>query len=105
MLNNKQLVNYLLTSSDLKKTANIHTKDDEGTNILMLASQYGCSEILKFLVIDMNIKVSYSTLYWLQGGNREKIIYKNTLHLLEKRNLYDKLNNININKHKKSFKI
>ena len=87
------IVQYLLTSPELKEHANTHDKDNEGWNALIIACQYGILDIVKYLLIDYNMSIDNETMNWLQGTNEEKVIYNDTLKMIESRDLHQKLNN------------
>ena len=60
----------MLTSSELKKHANIHAKDDTGFRI---ACRDGHLEVIKYLIIDMNIdKTNYIEKYLNKNKNKNK---------------------------------
>ena len=72
---------------------NIHDVDNYGCNALMAASYNGYLDIVQYLVIDMNMSVDEEVLDWLKGNNNIKKIHYKVLDIIEKRELYQKLNN------------
>lgn len=93
-----EVVQYLLTSPELKEHADIHYKNDVGMNALKVVCVWGRLDVVQYVVIDMNTKIDEDTMSWLRGNNEQKKVYQETIRLIEKRNLYYKLNKNNTNK-------
>ena len=102
------IAQYLLTSPELKEHANIYHKNNDGDNALMFACINGHLNIIQYLIIDMNMKKKKKTIKWLQGNNKDNMVYSNVLILIESRNysrnlhqqLDNSINSENINKKK-----
>ena len=85
----------MLTSSELKKHANIHAKDDTGFRI---ACRDGHLEVIKYLIIDMNIdKTNYIEKYLNKNKDNENV--QQAIELFNTIDLHHQLNeNIKDNK-------
>ena len=85
----------MLTSSELKKHANIHAKDDTGFRI---ACRDGHLEVIKYLIIDMNIdKTNYIEKNLNENKDNKNV--QQAIKLFNTRNLHHQLNeNIKDNK-------
>ena len=85
----------MLTSSELKKHANIHAKDDTGFRI---ACRDGHLEVIKYLIIDMNIdKTNYIETYLNENKDNKNV--QQAIKLFNTRDLHYQLNeNIKDNK-------
>ena len=92
-----EIVKYLLTSAELTEHANIHAKDDLG---FIWAGRFGYLEVVKCLIIDMNIeKTTYIETYL--NENKYNKYVQQAIELFNTRELHQKLNeNIKDNKEK-----
>ena len=92
-----EIVQYLLTSPDLKEHANIHAQDDLG---FRWACEQGYLEVIKYLIIDMNIdKKNYIETYL--NENKDNKYVQQAIELFNTRDLHHQLNeNIKDNKEK-----
>lgn len=99
-----EIVKYLLTSPDIKEHSNLYIQHKKYHNILILSTHFKHYNIVDFLIIDMKIKIDDKTFAWLNGKNKNKIVYEDILKLIQYRDLYQKLDNSidseNINKKK-----
>ena len=87
----------MLTSSELKKHANIHAKDDTGFRI---ACRDGHLEVIKYLIIDMNIDKTIHIEKNLNKNKDNKYVQQ-AIVLFNTRDLHHQLNkNIKDNKEK-----
>ena len=98
-----EVVEFLLTSAELKEHANIHADNDEGFRI---ACSQGHLEVIKCLIIDMNIDKTKHIEKYLNKKTDNKTVRK-SIELFNTRDLYQNLNeNIKDNKEKvKKMKI
>ena len=91
------IVKYLLTSPELTEHADIHAQDDLG---FKWACRYGHLEVVKCLIIDMNIdKKNYIEKYL--NKNKDNKYVQQAIELFNTRDLHHQLNeNIKDNKEK-----
>ena len=91
--NKIEVISYLLLSDDILIKPKLYEKDNEGRNILMYACQENFFEIAKFLIVNIDFQIDFKTMSWLNGSNKQKIIYIDVVSLIEKLNIHHKLSN------------
>ena len=93
-----EIVQYLLTSADLKEHADIHAKNDLGFG---LACQKGHLELVKYLILDMSIEKTKHIEDYLNKNQDNKCV-KEAIELFKIREFNQKLNNDLEHKEKKN---
>lgn len=82
------IVDYLLSSSDLKEHARINDVDDKGWNALLYACEGKHYEIAKKLIIEYNISITADTLLLLEQKQEHDVIA-----LIKTRDVYENIQN------------
>ena len=83
-----EIVKYLLTSLELTEHADIHARNDEG---FIWACRFGHLEVIKYLIIDMNIdKTTYIETYLNENKDNKNV--QQAIVLFNIRDLHHQLN-------------
>lgn len=89
----------LLTNNQFKNKFDLTHLDIDNLNILQHASLHNEIDIAKILILELNMNCDKYTRDWLQGNNPQNQSYVEILELIEKRDLYQKIDaDLNISK-------
>lgn len=83
----------LLQIEGVKEKINPHIKNKKGWNPLMFAVGNYFHKTIELLIYDFNIEIDEETMEWLKGKNEISRVYTEVLKMIEKRDLYNNLNN------------
>lgn len=99
-----EILKYLLEDTQLKEDIYLNHKDNTNHTFFHWACINGHFHIIQYLIIEDKIVVNQSIIEWLSGKNDKNVVYHDCLKIIEKKNLYQKLNNMvksdNINNNK-----
>lgn len=92
-----EVIKYLLASEELKEHININDRTKDDKDVLVYANEPAyekdCWKISYYLIMECDFKIKQTTLDWLKKNEKEDV-----LKMIEKRELYYKMNQDIVNK-------